>query len=157
MKEYVIGNSVTSIGENAFRGNTNLKTVSIGRNISNIGDNAFYSCIKMTTFTCYSKSLPTANASIFEGIELPNATLYVPASALEVYEGTKPWRRFGTILPLEDEGITTPINMATTNGVDQQRITVYDMNGRKATNSQRGILIMKDQNGKTRKVVVKNK
>lgn len=155
MKEYVIGNSVTSIGENAFRDNTNLTTVSVGENTSSIGEKAFYGCSNMTTFTCCTMDIPTANASIFEGIELPYATLYVPASSIEDYEETKPWKRFGTILPIDEGGITTPINKTTMNGVEKQRIKVYDMNGCMTTSNQRGLLIMKDRNGKTRKVVVK--
>ena len=150
-----IPDGVTTIGNYAFSRCSGLTSVSVGKNIGSIGENAFYGCSNMTTFTCYAVDIPTANSSVFEGIDLTNATLYVPASALEGYELKWPWQFFGTILPLEEEGITTPINMATTNGVDQQRFTVYDMNGRKTTSSQRGILIMKDQNGKTRKVVVK--
>ena len=155
VKEYIVGNDVTAIGQNAFWGNTNLTTVSVGKNIGSIGDNAFYGCSNMATFTCYATDIPAANSTVFEGIDLTNSTLYVPASSLEEYEETKPWRRFGSILPLEDEGITTPIKSIATNSVDQKGFFIYDMNGRKTTNSQCGILIIKDRNGKTRKVVVK--
>lgn len=47
---------------------------------------------------------------VFYGINTPEATLYVPASALAAYKTADPWKDFGTILPLDDyeTGIDTP-------------------------------------------------
>ena len=151
VKEYIIGNRVTSIGENAFRGNTNLNTVSVGKYIGSIGDNAFYGCSNLATFTCYAADIPTANSSVFEGIDLTMATLYVPASALEDYEETKPWKRFGTILPIDEEAVPTAIETAAADDYKEY----FDLSGRRVTSSQRGLLIVRDWSGKTRKVMVK--
>ena len=151
VKEYIIGNRVTSIGENAFRGNTNLNTVSVGKYIGSIGDNAFYGCSNLATFTCYAVDIPTANSSVFEGIDLTMATLYVPASALEEYEETKPWKRFGTILPIDENTVPTAIDTAAPDDYKEY----FDLSGRRVTSSQRGLLIVRDRSGKTRKVMVK--
>ena len=151
--EFVLGEDVTSIGENAFRNNNNLIKVSVGSNIAKIGDNAFYGCSNLTTLICYSEDIPTANSSVFEGIDLTNSTLYVPASALDDYSTTKPWRRFGTILPIE-ENITT-INMAIKDYADKQDIIIYDLDGRQTKGNQRGLYIIKGQDNNIRKIIVK--
>ncbi|MCR4852305.1 MAG: leucine-rich repeat domain-containing protein [Prevotella sp.] len=151
VKEYVVGEDVTAIGQNAFRGNTNLTTVSVGKNIGSIGDNAFYGCSNLATFTCYAADIPTANSSVFEGIDLTTATLYVPASALEEYEETKPWRRFGTILPIDENAVPTAINTAAADDYKEY----FDLSGHRVTSTQRGLLIVRDRSGKTRKVMVK--
>ena len=151
VKEYIVGEDVTAIGQNAFRGNTNLTTVSVGKNIGSIGDNAFYGCSNLATFTCYAADIPTANSSVFEGIDLTTATLYVPASALEEYEETKPWRRFGTILPIDENAVPTAIDTAAADDYKEY----FDLSGHRVTSSQRGLLIVRDRSGKTRKVMVK--
>ena len=105
----------------------------------------------MTTFTCYAVDIHTANNSVFEDIDLTNATLYVPASALEDYEETKPWKRFGTILPIDENAVPTSIDTAAADDYKEY----FDLSGRRVTSSQRGLLIVRDRSGKTRKVIVK--
>ena len=148
----IIPNNVTTIGENAFRGNTNLNTVMVGKNISNIGDNAFSGCSNMTIFTSYAADIPAANSSVFEGIDLTNATLYVPASALEEYEETKPGSRFGAILPIDENSVATAIDSITEDNANK---VYYDLRGRRMTSLQSGLLIVKDKSGIARKVIVK--
>ena len=47
MEELVIGNSVTAIGANAFAGIETLKKVSIGESVKTIGEQAFYNCVNL--------------------------------------------------------------------------------------------------------------
>ena len=44
-----IGNSVTSIGQTAFRGCTSLTSVTIGNSVTSIGKDAFYGCTSLTS------------------------------------------------------------------------------------------------------------
>ena len=58
----VIPNSVTSIGEDAFRGCNSLTSVTIPESVTNIGKYAFYSCSNLTSIT-----IPNSVTSIGEG------------------------------------------------------------------------------------------
>ncbi len=49
--EYIIGNSVISIGDYAFRGCSGLTSVTIGNSVTSIGDYAFYGCSGLTSIT----------------------------------------------------------------------------------------------------------
>ena len=49
--EYIIGDDVTAIGDNAFYGCTDLTSITIPEKVTSIGDNAFYGCTGITSFT----------------------------------------------------------------------------------------------------------
>ena len=54
---------------------------------------------------CYAEEVPSAGYDAFDGFS-NYATLSVPASAIEAYKTTEPWRDFGTIKAIEGtEGI----------------------------------------------------
>ena len=59
--EYIIGNSVTSIGDYAFYGCSSLTSVTIPNSVTSIGSNAFYGCGGLTSVT-----IPNSVTSIGE-------------------------------------------------------------------------------------------
>ena len=61
MKDLVIPNSVTSIGNSAFSGCRGLKSVTIPNSVTSIGDNAFEDCSGLTSVT-----IPNSVTSIGE-------------------------------------------------------------------------------------------
>ena len=93
-----IPNSVTSIGGDTFSGCTSLTSVTIGNSVTSIGNNAFKNCTSLTSVTCLAESVPTTETDVFSGVPLSSATLYIPTSALDVYNTAEPWNDFGTIL-----------------------------------------------------------
>ncbi len=99
---------VTEIGAKAFKGYTNLKTVSVGKGISVIGkeafsqcgslvkvtlgsdvtkisNKAFYKCTKLQTLTIKSKKLKTVGKYAIKSIS-GNAVIKVPSSSLKAYK-----------------------------------------------------------------------
>ena len=97
-----IPNSVTSIGDNAFLRCWSLTSVTIPNSVTSIGDYAFAWCRNIENVYCYAEEVPSTFYYAFNGSNIENATLYVPASAIEAYKTTEPWSKFGTINTIED-------------------------------------------------------
>ena len=68
MTTVFIPNSVTNIGNSAFSGCNNLKTVSIPNNVTSIGSYAFYGCDKLTTVSI-PNSVTSIGNSAFSGCD----------------------------------------------------------------------------------------
>ena len=83
-----IGNSVTSIGDSAFRGCTGLMSVTIGNSVTSIGDSAFSGCTGLTSITI-PNSVTSIGAYAFEGctgltsITIPNSVTSIGSYAFE--------------------------------------------------------------------------
>ena len=97
-----IGNDVKIIGDNAFKDCTGLITITIGSSVESLGDYAFNNIQKLDKIYCYAQSVPTTSRNTFENSYIDYATLYVPASSLDAYKSTAPWKSAASILPLED-------------------------------------------------------
>lgn len=134
---------------NSFK--QSIEKVIINDGVTSIGDSAFENCNGLSSVTCYTPDIPTDQDSVFGGIDLTDATLYVPASALKDYEETSPWSSFGTILPIDEYDVPTAIETPAT----ENNKEFFDLSGSHMTSSQRGLLIVRDKSGKTRKVMVK--
>ena len=101
--DYTIPDSVTSIKEYAFSGCRKLTSVTIPRSTVNIGNLAFHVCSAPFVITNYAIVPQTIEESVFNGVYLPNCTLYVPAQSLTAYQAANVWNNFGTILPIEGD------------------------------------------------------
>ena len=149
IKEINIGNNVTSIGNDAFMGCSGLTSVTIPNSVTSIGSEAF-NCENLTTVVSLIENpfkiygISTTNR-VFSQNTFKKATLYVPTGKKEAYEATEGWRDFRNIVEGTPTGVTNiTLDKETTNA------PVYDLNGRRLTEPQKGINII---GGK--KVVVK--
>jgi hypothetical protein len=70
----VVGNGVTSIGEEAFANCVALLSISLGESIKSIGDNAFLDCNSIVGIICKPQTPPVVN---FLGFSDKTA-IYVP-------------------------------------------------------------------------------
>ena len=144
----VIPDSVTSIHSSAFLGCSSLTSIVIGKGVKLIGSGAFMGCSSLTTVICRAEELPEFGWGIFEYVWTSEATLYVPASALEAYKAAYPWKEFGTILPLagDADGIGSPALQDKTDNA-----SYYTLDGKSVTTpTRKGIYV---RNGK--KTIVK--
>ena len=93
--DYVIPNSATSIGANAFRGCI-VTSVTIPVSVLSIGDFAFYSCSELTSITCLN-SVPSniaLGSSVFSSVNKNTCVLYVPVGSLNAYYAAAQWQDF---------------------------------------------------------------
>ena len=98
-----IPNSVTSIGNYAFTYCESLTSVTIGNSVTSIGWEAFVGCDALKTVICEAIEVPELDDDVFYAMPLSEATLYVPAQSLDDYKAADQWKDFGTILPIEGE------------------------------------------------------
>ena len=77
--------TVTEIGDNAFKSNTKLKSVTIGANVTKIGKNAFSGCKKLSKITIKGSKLKSVGKNAIKGIN-KKATIKVPKKKLKKYK-----------------------------------------------------------------------
>ena len=143
--ETTIPNSVTGIGDFAFSGCSGLTSVTIPNSVTSIGKWAFSGCPELLDVYCHAEKVPSTGIDIFGNSPIQKVTLHVPAASIDNYKATEPWRSFGKIVALTDED--TGIENIDANA---ENSVIYDLNGRRVQNAQKGIYI---KNGK--KVIVK--
>ena len=61
--------------------------------ITSIGNNAFYGCTDIQSITCYATTPPACGEGAFGGID-PSIPLNVPENAVEAYQGANQWKEF---------------------------------------------------------------
>jgi len=147
-----IPNSVTYIGEYAFSGCSGLLSISIGNRMGLIGKYAFYGCKNFENFYCFSETVPSLGEEAFKESYYKYATLHVPESVLKLYRSASQWSDFGGIIALTDDEINS------LSPIEHEQMTIdnaYDLNGRKLSQMQRGINIVRMKDGTSRKMLVK--
>ena len=92
---------MASIGDQAFYYCSSLTSVTIPNSVTSIGDYAFTHCKNLENIYCYAEEVPSPDSDAFYDSNIENATLHVPASAIEAYKTTQEWSDFGTIKAIE--------------------------------------------------------
>jgi len=132
-----------------------LLSIFIGSGINYILSWAFQGCNNFDDFYCLAKNIPTLGSNVFKDSYYKYATLHVPSSSVKAYRSTAPWSEFGNIVALTEEetGIEALRNYE--NEKMRNDEDVYDLSGRKLSQIQRGINIVRMKDGTTKKVLVK--
>ena len=104
-----IPNSVTSIGYRAFQNCSSLTSVTIGNGVEAISSSAFANCSNLVDVYCLAINAPTTDSYAFDESYPEYMTLHVPAEALNDYKTTEPWNYFGHIVTLDGEVVETPV------------------------------------------------
>ena len=104
MTSVSIGNSVTYIGDDAFRYCSGLKSVEIPNSVTSIGNDAFRYCSGLTSVTSLNIIPPTLGSRVFYDVPA-DCVLYVPEGCVGAYQSAVGWKNFGTILEIQPGGV----------------------------------------------------
>lgn len=133
--------TVTEIGESAFENNKNLSDVVIPSSISGIGDKAFRGCSNLQSITVYIVTpitLSVAEArgatrsdgsSVFDGVDKATCVLYVPDASVDLYKAAPVWKEFNHILPMSAMNLKGIVNYIMTENSDGLNLDDADLNG----------------------------
>ena len=113
MEELVIGNSVTTIGANAFAGIETLKKITIGESVKTIGEQAFYNCVNLETIFNYRPTPTNTYSTAFDGVDKFECVLYVLPSSIDMYKNAAVWRDFYYTYAIGAEETTVTTNDVT--------------------------------------------
>ena len=109
VKEFIIGEGVTSIGGRSFMNFYGLTSVTIPSSVTSIGNYAFYNC-ELTSVYSYMETPPSIDYDTFSNRK--NATLYVPCGCKAAYESKSYWREFKEIIEMDPTEMTLTIGSA---------------------------------------------
>jgi hypothetical protein len=111
-----IPNLVTTIGDNAFQGCISLTSVTIGNLVTTIGYYAFGGCSSLRDVVVLRTTPPSIAyrersgyepISTFSYVPLISSTLTVPKGSKAAYQSANGWKKFGTIVEMDDSEINS--------------------------------------------------
>ena len=98
IKDLVIPNNVTSIGDYAFDKCSGLTSVTIPNYVTSIGDCAFDNCSGLTSVISRMENPCSIDEKCFSEVVFNNIPLYVPKGTVVKYKLTNYWNKFQYII-----------------------------------------------------------
>lgn len=149
LKNVNIPSSVTEIGCGAFGGCSSLTSVNIPSSVTKIEGGTFYSCSGLKSIYVYAETVPSIGAGAFNGFDSENCTLYVPKGTYDVYRYS--WGGiFENIVEFDATNIRNIVAEP-----EVQESARYAVNGQRLTAPVKGINLVKYNNGRVKKEIVK--
>lgn len=167
-----IPKGITTIGDCAFYSIKSLSTINIPEGVDSICDLAFFYCIglpeitlpssirylghqaissceSLTDLYCLAEEIPETKENTFSNTKVENVVLHVPAKSIDLYKSTEPWKNFKEIVPIQnDQTSTKEILLKPSTPKD-----IFDLNGQRTNVHGKGVRIIKQSDGRTRKVI----
>ena len=104
MGALTIPESVTTIDASAFYDFKKITELVMGNRISTIGDEVFRNAANLSKITITSTVPPTITSTTFGGVPKSTCELYVPDASVQAYKAADCWKEFITIKPLSSIG-----------------------------------------------------
>ena len=102
-----IPNSVSKIGKSAFRYCAGLTSITVPIKVTNIEEYTFYGCSGLKSITLYASVPKTIDENVFRGdskypeVDKTTCILYVPTKSIDLYRAASVWKDFVNIHGVE--------------------------------------------------------
>ena len=141
--QYIIGDNVKGIGDDAFSRCFSLTSVTIPNSVTSIGNQAFYNCTSLTSVTNYATQPQAIDVrGAFWKVNLSLCQLYVLSTSVDLYKTAEGWKDFGNIQPIRAEDITDVSETIITPSENEVEITWPSVSGAASYE-----LVIKDKDG----------
>ncbi len=140
---------ITKIGYKAFEGCSGLTSLTLPAGITLIDYGAFWGCSGLTSIYVYAEKVPRIGSDVFLGVGAKKCTLYVPKGTRNDYRLSKFGNYFENIVEFDATGIDK-----TTISTDVEEVARYSVNGQRLSAPTKGLNIVKYSDGSVKKVAV---
>ena len=89
----IIPNGVKSIGSSAFRDCSSLTSVTLSNSVTSLAGSVFYGCSHLKSITCEATTPPNCSYSLYNGVS-QNVFVYVPVNSINAYKKANIWKNF---------------------------------------------------------------
>ena len=144
-----IPSSVTYIEDGAFQDCISLTSINIPSSVTEIEESAFSGCSGLRSIYVYAETVPSTVAGAFEGCDSKNCTVYVPKGTYDAYWLSE-WGYFENIVEFDATNIRNIVAEP-----EVQENARYAVNGQRLTAPVKGINLVKYNNGRVKKEIVK--
>ena len=127
---------------------SSLTSVNISSSVTSIGERVFENC-SLSSVYVYAETPPSISANAFEGCDSKNCTLYVPKGTYDAYWLSE-WGIFENIVEFDATNIRNIVAEP-----EVQENARYAVNGQRLTAPVKGINLVKYNNGRVKKEIVK--
>ena len=127
------------LGNSPFSKSKTLKSVTIGNSVTSIGDDAFFYCDSLASIRLLGETPPTVGRDNFTNKQYMNMIVYVPKGTLATYQAADTWKNFWDIqefdvTAIDDITDNAPTFEITSSGIqftaaDGKAIAIYAANG----------------------------
>ena len=128
---------------------TSLTSVNIPSSVTSIGDLTFVTCSGLRSIYVYAETPLSIGVGVFDGCDSENCILYVPKGTYDAYWYSK-WGYFDNIVEFDATNIRNIVAES-----EVQENARYAVNGQRLTAPVKGINLVKYNNGRVKKEIVK--
>ena len=111
----------------AFANYTDLVSISFAPGMTSIGDQAFSGCTNLKGITCEDTTPPTCGEGVFNNVSKTACVLTVPAGSVNAYKAAKGWKEFSQIVESENGSGTVHVATSTADLNGDGKVDVEDV------------------------------
>ena len=149
LKEITFNNKLEKIGNGSFYHNDMLEVVDLPASLTTVDAYAFNTCDNIIEMRCHATVPPTVSIDFWENQDYYNTIpLLVPAGSEQAYANAEVWQKFTNVDALPFSAIE-----AVEAAGDATVVGIYTLDGRKVSELQMGVNIVRMSDGTSRKVI----